>query len=365
MLNVISVISNPCLFNRRYQLMREFISRMERTPNVSLYIVELVYGDQIFAITEENNSHHLQLRTNTVMWHKENMINLGVEKLLPSDWSSFAWIDGDLEFENVNWPTQTLEILQRLDIVQLFSYVNDMNINENTIQICSSAGHQYSRKTAVPKTNTSDYWHPGYAWAITRDAYYKIGGLYEKCILGSGDKKMLDCILGVDDTIDMKNLKFGHIPGVIRHFYHGRKFNRKYTERHEITRNAKFNPDTFVYHNENGILEATEFFTDELKNNILRYFSERNEDEYLEYFHINIPNTVLNYGDDIISAMYGHDEQYVDVTNIIREIIRNGVNVTIGNDIFEFDPCPGKYKVLRIKCENKDVVIRENAYLFN
>lgn len=46
-LHVIAVISNPCLYLRRYILMNEFIKRMEmEEPNVILYVVELAYGDQ-------------------------------------------------------------------------------------------------------------------------------------------------------------------------------------------------------------------------------------------------------------------------------------------------------------------------------
>ena len=48
-LNVIIVISNPCLFDRRYILAREFIQRIENDEEyVNLYIVELAYNDQKF-----------------------------------------------------------------------------------------------------------------------------------------------------------------------------------------------------------------------------------------------------------------------------------------------------------------------------
>jgi len=42
-LHVISVISNPCLYAKRYILMREFIYRMQQEENIQLYIVEMVY----------------------------------------------------------------------------------------------------------------------------------------------------------------------------------------------------------------------------------------------------------------------------------------------------------------------------------
>ena len=78
-LNVIIVISNPCLYKKRYILLNEFVKRIEEEEaHVNLFIVELVYGNQKFMVTDKNNKNHLQLTTTTPIWHKENMVNLGV-----------------------------------------------------------------------------------------------------------------------------------------------------------------------------------------------------------------------------------------------------------------------------------------------
>lgn len=82
-LHVILVLSNPCLFAKRYILLKEFVKRIEmEETNVLLYIVELAYDKQDYHITEKNNPRHLQIRTKVPIWHKENMINLGVKYLL-------------------------------------------------------------------------------------------------------------------------------------------------------------------------------------------------------------------------------------------------------------------------------------------
>jgi hypothetical protein len=76
-LHVIVVISNPCLYARRYILLKEFINRMEQDDSdIIIYIVELVYKKQRFIVTDKKNKRHLQLQTETPIWHKENMINL-------------------------------------------------------------------------------------------------------------------------------------------------------------------------------------------------------------------------------------------------------------------------------------------------
>ena len=126
-LHVIAVVSNPCNFKIRYKLTEEFMKRMEKEPNVIAYLVELVYGDQPFGVTESDNKRHLQLRTDAPpLWHKENMINLGVKYLLPPDWKAFAWIDADIEFESAHWALDALKILNGgNDFVQLFTHCNE------------------------------------------------------------------------------------------------------------------------------------------------------------------------------------------------------------------------------------------------
>ena len=161
-LNVIIVISNPCQFARRYILCREFIKRIEEEEeNVELYVVEMIYPNQKFIITDKKNKNHLQLKTDTPIWHKENMINLGVKYLLPKSWKAFAWIDADIEFENPSWALDTLKILNgSKDIVQIFSHCLDMDNKENTMQIFSSAGFQYCKNKKYCGKGI-DYWHPG------------------------------------------------------------------------------------------------------------------------------------------------------------------------------------------------------------
>jgi len=79
-LNVIIAISNPCLYAKRYILLKEFVKRIEEEEtNVNLYIVELIYKNQKFIVTDKNNKKHLQIKTDIPLWHKENMINLGVK----------------------------------------------------------------------------------------------------------------------------------------------------------------------------------------------------------------------------------------------------------------------------------------------
>ena len=293
-LHVIIVISNPCLYSKRYQLFREFVKRFhEEEPHVIVYIVELCYGDQPFIMTDSRNKRHLQLRTEVPIWHKENMINLGV-KLLPADYKAFAWIDADVEFENNSWATDTLKILNGAkDVVQLFSHCIDMDPEKETLNMFNSFGYSFSKMKKYTLKGL-DYWHPGYAWAMTRKAYEKIGGLYDKGILGSGDNIMAmsfihqiqrfvnssyhadynNSMLEYQDKV--RGLRLGYTPGIIRHHYHGSKQNRRYTERWKILFQHGYSPlKHIVYRDGLMVANISQAFADDIMN----YFKERKEDD--------------------------------------------------------------------------------------
>ena len=296
-LNVIIVISNPCLYAKRYILMREFVKRFEEEEeNVNLFVVELIYKDQRFIVTDKNNKNHLQIKTDTPIWHKENMINLGVKYLLPANYKAFAWIDADLDFESTTWALDTLKVLNGCkDVVQVFSHCLDMDAEKNNLHIFNSLGYSFCKGKAY-KSRT-DYWHPGFAWAMTRKAYEKIGGLYDKGVLGSGDHIMAMAFINKVEyatvahyTEDYKNsmfeyqkkvkhLRIGYTPGVIRHHYNGTKENRKYCERWQILVKHAFSPTLHLTYDAKGILIPTDAFPEEFKKDILNYFKERKEDD--------------------------------------------------------------------------------------
>ena len=300
-LNVIIVISNPCLFARRYILLKEFVQRMElEESNINLYIVELAYGKQRFIVTDSTNKNHLQIRTEHPLWHKENMINVGIRKLLPADWKAVAWIDADIEFESPTWALDTLKILNgSKDIIQLFSHCVDMNQHGEAMNVFPSFGFQYTKQLPYSKKPVN-FWHPGYAWACTRKTYERIGGLYEKAILGSGDNIMALSIIQkakyamneyyteeyrtaiFEYEKKTKLLRTGYVPGVIRHYYHGSKKNRNYGNRWKILVDNEYNPEIHITKDANGIIVPTKECPRTLLNSIVDYFKSRNDDEMYE-----------------------------------------------------------------------------------
>jgi len=296
-LHVVAVISNPALFATRYILAKQFLHRMYQDLHVVVYVVELAYGKQPFYITDPKNPRHLQLRTELPLWHKENMVNVGIRRLLPANWKAAAWIDMDVEFENPTWALDTLKILNGYkDLVQVFSHCVDMDKDQSVMQIFNGFGYQYDKKQPYSK-NSVNFWHPGYGWAITRKAYERIGGLYEYAILGAGDNIMSLASLkrgqnGINsESTDgykksvfyyeskIKMLRIGYIPGIIRHHYHGKKKDRKYGERWRILVDHLYDPLAHMTHDSNGILIPTKSCPHEILRKIREYFYQRNEDK--------------------------------------------------------------------------------------
>lgn len=293
-LNVISVISNVCEFKTRWKLMKEFIERMNKIQGINFYVVELAYNNQTFNITDSSNPNHLQIRTKYALWHKENMINIGIKKLLPSNWKSVAWIDGDIEFDNPNWAIDTLKILTKFDIVQLFTTCMDLDKDDIPMNIWQSYGYKFTQGEKFKYNRGLNYWHSGYAWACTRQFYEKIGGLYDKGIIGSGDyiltQGILKNIASGDKSLKsfnkdialyinkLDNIVVGYVPNNIRHYYHGSKVNRKYIERNQILVKYTYDPKVHITYNEEGIIIPTKNMSEDFINDIKLYFSQRNED---------------------------------------------------------------------------------------
>jgi len=296
-LHVIIVISNPCFYAKRYRLLNDFVKRMENEePDVLVYIVEIVYPNQKFMVTSSDNKRHLQLNAETPIWHKENMVNLGVKNLLPKDYRAFAWVDADIEFESTSWATDCLKILNGTrDVVQLFSHCVDMDQDKMNLNTFNGFGYCFEKNKAYTQKG-QDYWHPGYAWAITRRAYNKIGGLYDKGVLGSGDSIMALSFINrvkymtneeynpdynqsmLDFQVKAKTLRLGYVPGIIRHHFHGSKVNRRYTERWKILMNWGYSPKNSLIYTPSGVIELIPTVQG-FKDSILNYFKERKEDE--------------------------------------------------------------------------------------
>ena len=158
-LHVIAVISNPQRYETRYDLYNKFAKHVEDS-GARLWTVETAFGDRPHEITASDHSQHIQLRTSTELWHKENMINIGISRL-PANWEYVAWIDADVTFARPDWALETLHQLQHYKVVQMFSDCMDLSPDYRIVP--DRAGEHLPGMM-------HQYIHTG-GWSATLDAY--------------------------------------------------------------------------------------------------------------------------------------------------------------------------------------------------
>ncbi len=306
-LHVVTVISNPIRYKSRYDLFKKFERHMIES-GAQLHVVELATGDRPHVITDAQNHRHYRLRSGEVLWHKENMINIAVQRL-PQDWKYVAWIDADVFFLRQDWLLETVHQLQLHPVVQLFSHAQDVSPHMEPIQTHKGFVYMY-HLNHMQKPNRAghgglgggpyEHWHPGYAWACTRDAWNHLGGLIDFTI-GAADHHMAMALINdvqrsypqtathnYKHLLDEWQLKadlyiknnLGYVPGLINHLWHGKKKNRFYVERWDIITKNKYDPVTDIKKDWQGLWQLN---TDSLrqrtiKHQIIQYFKSRDED---------------------------------------------------------------------------------------
>jgi hypothetical protein len=286
---------NYCKFLRRKQLFVEFVERVGKIKNIRIVVVEATEKGSEYDLPLMNVFQHFRYEVNHRLWIKENLINLGFEQL-PNDWKYAAWVDADITFLNETWVTDTIRTLQKYDVAQMFQSCINLGPEGESIKIDQSfayqnlrSGHPYHRAYKY------GFWHPGYAWAVSRKAYAAMDGLVDWAILGSGDRHMALALIGKVECSHpgnihpeygrmlkqyqekCKGLKLGYTPGTILHHWHGRLEDRKYRERWDILTKGQYDPSLDIHKDGIGLLQLSKSGM-RLKEEISEYFVGRNED---------------------------------------------------------------------------------------
>jgi len=313
-LYVVTCISNPKRYRSRYDLYRRF-EKYVKDSGAILITIEQAFGEREFEITDSSNPHHVQIVSASEIWHKENMINIAISRL-PNDWKYVAWIDADVEFVRQDWVYETIHLLQHYDIIQMFSQAADLDprfqilngVREGIIAAWIKEDHGPVVKITHGKDGSYSGWghgagnrHPGYAWAARRDALNKLGGLIDWGVVGSADWHMASALVGqLDASISqaIKNacpmyFKFckdwqdrainhirynvGYMDGLIVHYWHGKKADRRYGDRWRILVENQFDPTFDLKKDWHGQWQLTDR-NHRLRDDLRAYLSGRNED---------------------------------------------------------------------------------------
>jgi hypothetical protein len=311
-LHVFTARANPLGWKAPHRNWERFATHM-LDSGVNLTVVECAYGEEDFACAAppmSDPSHaarfnHIGVRAKTRGWVKENLLNLGVQRTPEARY--IAWIDADVIFRRLDWAAATVSALQHYDAMQPWSDAYDLGPDGEHLQHHVSFCRQYFNKQPVVPTGTKwwqhdggpyAYPHSGYAWAITRQAYDWVGGLFEMGGMGSGDHHMALALAGEADRslpggagdgyrAEVKlwearalrhiNTNIGYIGGTVEHLFHGRKADRGYLSRWAMFLDHGFDPRADLKRNSYGVLE---FATNKpkLRRDFDLYLRSRRED---------------------------------------------------------------------------------------
>lgn len=333
-LHLATAYSNPYRWKSRRENFNNFRRHINSLPNIKLHVGELAYGDRPFEVTDPNHPFDYQFRSETALFHKENILNKVIERF-PSSWKNGGYCDGDFTFTRQDVGLETIHQLQHHPWVQPFSSYGDLsgktygtgqrliNTNNSFAFNYINSGYQlpigftnggwktilhnfeaYDKlsQTGEHPDKTPQIWPVGAtggAWCFTRAGFNAVDGLLDVCILGHGDWFMTFGLVGHEGP-DMHGDKYsqaykaaighwqnkaaklnkniGYVDCFAVHHFHGSKNKRGYSSRDLILVKNQFDPVKDLRRNYQGIYEIDDANIN-LRNDIRSYFVSRGEDD--------------------------------------------------------------------------------------
>jgi hypothetical protein len=291
---VITSVFNPVGFKQPRQNFDRFIARLEQ-DGVPWYAIELAFHDDPWWLPKAANIVHC--RSKSVLWHKENLLNVLAGKL-PPEMKKIVWADNDLLFSTPDWWKKASEMLEEKILIQ--PYEEAVWREADGVGICrrkQSFGRYYLRK--APARDGRVNWrecHPGFAWAARRE-FFERGGLDIRNVLGGADLSMALAFAGMKPTggwnekvtrfqqayaesMSWINGRLGYLPGVtVDHLWHGHLRHRQRNRRRTIAEKFEYDPLVDISHDANGMLQwATP--KAEFHKAVYKYFQRRREDPF-------------------------------------------------------------------------------------
>jgi hypothetical protein len=282
---------------RGFELFRR---SMERS-GVPLFIGECAFGDEPFEL--ERSSSVSQFRCDDVMWQKERLLNLTIDRV-PDRYSKIAWVDADILFTNPKWIVEASERLDDVPVVQPFSHAVRLRPGE-TVDFGGgerSRGFCFTRAAlpALARLRYHIHGHTGFAWAADRQLLSEIG-LYDVAIVGTADHLMahafsgdfgspcLELVFGgscgfldhfrcwAEAAWERVRGRLGYVEGAVLHLWHGETANRGYVRRYRELAELGYDPAVHL-RGEPGALWQLSEDGSLLGDWAIRYFGDRRED---------------------------------------------------------------------------------------
>lgn len=283
---------NPANYKNKAINYRKF-RESSKKQGLNLICVELAFNGQPFELTKDDADVLVQVRSNSIMWQKERLLNIAL-KHLPSDCDKVAWIDCDITFEKDDWIKETAELLERFIIVQLFSFI----VYQPDFYFGMAYASAMVGNFLFDSYLGNDFpGRAGGAWACRRNILEKCG-FFDSCIFGSNDGIMAYAVYGVDkfstfdffsEPLTLKQSAWHkkayelfkgscfYVDGIIFHLWHGELNKREYALREEIGRKYNFDPSVDLKLNEDDCFEWASG-KKEMHEAVQKYFLDRKEE---------------------------------------------------------------------------------------
>jgi hypothetical protein len=231
-----------------------------REMGLPLYTVEATFPGEPAVLVPGSTVWQYALGDRQILWQKERLLNLAAARL-PADVDAIAWLDADVLFDCRELPWAIEQVLQQCPVAQLWQYAVLLGPDgqrqlwpHNVPAAESLAAHNYGRLARGQTLDVSPRAsHPGFAWAMRREAWDAMRGLYELDLGGVGDGLMgvawlgagranpylrsaspamrADAMLWSDRAAAVIKGRVGYLPIAVGHLYHGPIRARQYGRR--------------------------------------------------------------------------------------------------------------------------------------
>ena len=302
---VITSFFNPAGYRRRGENYRRFRQRL----GAPLVTVELSF-DGRFELSAGDADVLVQIHGGDVMWQKERLLNLALRSV-PASVDKIAWVDCDVLFTRDDWAAQACRALDESLLVHLFDERCDLprdaapgDLRPDPRGTAPSMVYKMvaegvaAADLLVSAAGQRRRASNGLAWASRRDVL-DMHGLYDGCILGSGDRAILCAALGAFEQctralrmngrqehhylawarpyFETVRGRIGYVPGRALHLWHGEIADRRFGVRDRGLEAFDFDPFGDIALDGHGCWRWSSDKED-MHAFIRRYFEARDED---------------------------------------------------------------------------------------
>lgn len=286
---------NPCHYRSRLDNFLRFHEGMQDT---NLVVVELAFGDDDWQLPD-NLPNLIRLRSDTLCWQKEALLNHGLALLHQEEFPYLGWLDADIIFRTRDWQERLLEALQTKRLCQVF---------ETVTTSFPDRGKEHALGAAAAWTkhgrNPLRCGVTGFGWAMQREVWQS-ARLFDLNLIGGGDHVMwrsafYHCLeidsLFADRTYpqDLATLRnqwatvwssaiqqqMSYARNVsIQAQPHGNMHNRQYLSRTRTFRRTGFHFADHLARDQHGLLQWTDATPADCIKSVRQYFLQRREDD--------------------------------------------------------------------------------------